>query len=122
MIILHLNLWSTVVCSNGDVRLVGGNVPTEGRVEVCVNNDWGTVCDDSWDTLDASVACRQAGFSDTGARALLSAFFGQGTGTIVLDDVACAGTEDRLIDCQYTSMHNCIHSEDAGVRCQRCKN
>ena len=118
---------------------------SEGRVEVCNNNQWGTVCDDFWGAADASVACRQAGFSAqglieiynnfvlnnysiyicvtcdyTGAIAVLYAFFGHGAGPIVLDDVACTGIEQRLWDCSHigVGVHNCRHSEDAGVRCQ----
>jgi len=64
--LISTNHFSTAVCANNDIRLVGGTAPTNGRVEVCLNQNWGTVCDDSWGTPDATVACRQLGFSATG--------------------------------------------------------
>ena len=54
-------------CSSGDIRLAGsGSSSTQGRVEICHNNQWGTVCDDSWDSNDAQVACRQLKYSTYG--------------------------------------------------------
>ena len=52
-----------------------------------------------------------------GAVARSRAFFGQGTGRIQLDDVMCIGNESSLQTCQSTTLHNCVHSEDAGVEC-----
>ena len=107
-------------CTHGSIRLVGGSDRYEGRVEVCFNNNWGTVCDDYWDTADAQVVCRQLGYSTNNITAL-NAYFGQGTGPIYLDDVSCVGTESSLLSCSYTSNHNCGHHEDAGVRCGSSK-
>ena len=55
-----------VICQNGDLRLVEGQSQYEGRVEVCWNETWGTVCDGGWSTNDAKVTCWQLGFSRLG--------------------------------------------------------
>ena len=57
---------ATAQCSDGDLRLVGGAVPYEGRVEVCYQNSWGTICDNSWSSADAKVVCRQLNFTSFG--------------------------------------------------------
>lgn len=48
------------------MRLVNGNVPSEGRVEFCHNGVWGTVCHDSWHNEDAGVVCGQLGYDRAG--------------------------------------------------------
>ena len=53
-------------CTNGDIRLVDGCAPNEGRVEVCFNGQWGTVCDDNWGPDDAAIVCRQLNFTSDG--------------------------------------------------------
>ena len=101
------------------IRLVGGEDQYEGRVEVFYNSEWGTVCDDSWDINDANVVCRELGYSGA-VTAHISAYFGQGSGSIWLDNLACTGSEATLFDCPHSGVgiHNCVHSDDAGVTCK----
>lgn len=135
---LVMVLLISVGCARGQIRLVGGFDLTEGRVEICLNKEWGTVCDQTWDVMDGSVVCRQLGlvsigrlkmfqavdhifnsFFFVGVEAPGQATFGQGVGRIWLDNIQCAGNERELTHCIANSsgINSCTHAEDAGVRC-----
>lgn len=57
---------SSADCYDGQLRLAGGSTENEGRVEICYENQWGTVCGHGWSSEDAKVACRQLGFETLG--------------------------------------------------------
>ena len=119
---------------------------SRGRVEICVEGNWGSVCDDSWDNQDASVVCRQLGFSPygqyrlihelneytvhqvllfnyhttTGAISVTTSQFSNAGISIVLNSVDCSGSEPTLLDCPTTSDSQlaCGALEDAAIVCQ----
>ncbi|NXX78491.1 C163A protein, partial [Urocolius indicus] len=100
------------------LRVIGGEDGCSGRVEIWHQGSWGTICDDSWDTADANVVCRQLGCGPA-MSALSEAAFGEGTGPIWLEKVDCEGTELSLWDCPAKPSlgKNCDHKEDAAVDC-----
>ena len=105
------------------VRLVGGDSPLEGRVEIFLLGRWGTVCSTyysyTWDLADATVVCHQLGYLRA-VGAPRYAAFGAGSGPSWYSNVACAGTEMNLTDCSksFSSLGSaCSHSRDAGVVC-----
>ncbi|KAK3092874.1 hypothetical protein FSP39_008179 [Pinctada imbricata] len=99
------------------VRLVNGG-SSYGRLEVNIDGEgWGNVCDDNFGSSDANVVCKQLGYSSGIARA--SAYYGQGSLDIIMDDVDCIGSEWAIQHCRYIgkAKENCAHSEDVGVSC-----
>ena len=136
-------------CTTGDIQLSSyidnnSTYTREGRIEICVNNAWGTVCDEFFDNNDATVACTQlSGFRNTSmyeyytyydlhdimfSDALIGAVFLNrgsievGTGPIYLSELICTGDESSLLDCsrrrhQPIGLQTCDHNQDVAVRC-----
>ena len=90
------------------------------RIEVFHWGEWGTVCDDSWDDADARVVCAEMGCLNGTHLPSYGGGGGQSSSRqIWLDEVQCTGAEASLSDCPHSGwgMHDCYHSEDAGVCC-----
>ncbi len=117
-ICLVCSLISLSCVDSVSVRLVNGNNPCAGRVEVYKDGQWGTVCHYYWDIADATVVCRELDCG-TAVKATSDAHFGQGAGSILMGYVYCNGSETALKDCRSQSeyAHGCKHNHDAGVVC-----
>ena len=110
------------------IRLTKTTNNFEGRLEVKINNTWGTICNDGFDEVDASVACYMLGFGRAGARVSSPqdlAFITEGslpsTMPIWMDELNCLGWEESLMDCLHHGLgnHNCDHDEDVYINCSR---
>ena len=105
---------------HGALRLVNGEVPSEGRLEICYDDGdedmsdgdgWGVICDDYWTDVEADVACRQLGYvgavdnggrsRDEQGRSLPPLYFGAPDAgvTMWLDNLMCTGKETNLLEC-----------------------
>ncbi|XP_068172361.1 lysyl oxidase homolog 2A-like [Antennarius striatus] len=99
------------------VRLRGGAMIGEGRVEVLKNGEWGTVCGDNWNIRAATVVCRELGFGSA-KEALTDARMGQGIGPVHMNEVECSGFEKSLTECYFNrDSLGCSHEEDVAVKC-----
>ncbi|XP_069075385.1 deleted in malignant brain tumors 1 protein-like isoform X4 [Pleurodeles waltl] len=111
--------FAAVNCTGPDeVRLVNGTSICSGRVEVKHNGVWGTVCDDSWDLKDASVACRQLGCISVQEHEY-NPTFGKSSLPVLMSNVQCTGDEAAPWECPQQGWdHNtCPAGRDAGVTC-----
>ena len=122
-----------IVCSDGDLRLVDSERIGEGRVEICFNNTFGSVCADFWDEMDAQVVCGQLGFMRNGQVSFrfynictlaFITFAGSLPNTttsgssVFLSNIQCNGNEAMLSECSTSTATQCPRAEFAGVRCE----
>ena len=116
---VHFSSFAPVDAVVPPVRLVGRDTPSEGRVEIFINGQWGTVCDDYFTWYEGGVVCRQLNYTGI-IRVAPRGEFGVGRGPIWLDNVYClVGNESYITQCTHLEygVHNCDHSEDVGVVC-----
>ncbi|XP_062588715.1 scavenger receptor cysteine-rich domain superfamily protein-like [Saccostrea cucullata] len=109
-----------VVCypmRNDSVRIVNGSSVDEGRVEVFINGQWGSVCDNGWSKTDVDVTCKSLGYA--GGLPVLSSVFGEGSGQAWLDNVNCNGNKNSLFECTQSVIGSstCRYGNTAGVVC-----
>ena len=114
-----IDVTSNDTAVEGSVRLVAGDTLLEGRVEVFLLGQWGTVCDYNWDLYDATVVCHQLSYLRA-VEAPRYSVFGAGSGPSWYRYVYCTGTELNLTQCRRSTSNfgsACSHSNDAGVVC-----
>ncbi|XP_033760130.1 neurotrypsin-like [Pecten maximus] len=107
---------TTTTPIEGDIRLVGGQSDSEGRLEIYYNDQWSAVCNDDWfvDT-NSVVVCHQLGYR--GGQHHLTRF-GESDVSYWIDDVICIGTEERLADCRFSARdyESCYDKDNSQVR------
>ena len=124
-------------CSEGAVRLMDGVIQQEGRIEVCTNGVWGSVCDQAWDKTDAHVLCQELGYAELGNKlckhglsiiqlfsptesvAYHNSYFGAGYGPILYSNVSCGGWETSFAMCSKNEFlsFSCPREHTAGLLC-----
>ena len=115
VVIAIIYIWLHLV---GDIRLVGYAKENEGIVEIMYQGIWGTICDDGWDDIDATIVCRELGFFN--GTTAIQPLFQFSSGPVWLNQVKCLGNESKLSQCSYNgfgNVGNCSHAQHAAVQC-----
>nr|XP_054748157.1 deleted in malignant brain tumors 1 protein-like [Lytechinus pictus] len=118
-LVVLCSLFYFITVQSENTRLMNGDFPFEGRVEVFYNGEWGTVCDDHWGIEEAEVVCKDLDYIGADL-ALVYAAFGPGSGPIWMDNTFCYGGEEDLFECSRSHQigtHDCAHADDASVVC-----
>ena len=128
-------------CSDGELRLSGAALTNQGRLEVCVNGAWGSVCDSQgvFTTDEAKVACRQLGILQVEGEygtyvewkmyvlhfyldevgVLNASVFRNPNGPLLMDRIHCDGSETNFLSCDYSLVPTCSHVHDIAIICHR---
>lgn len=105
-------------CNDWDVRLVNGSTQAKGVIEVCINDTYGSVCNEGWSDEGARVVCDNLGYSRQNASAISDVLFNIDSGPININHVVCEGTEQSLGECSFSyNTDECAHGGAAGVNC-----
>ncbi|XP_073694584.1 scavenger receptor cysteine-rich type 1 protein M130 [Garra rufa] len=103
--------------SDVPVRLADGSNACSGRVEIYKDSEWGTICDEGLDDVEGNLVCYEVGCGPL-ISIQPSAFFGEGSGTLLTDDLNCFGNESSVLDCIWGNHTDvCDHTRDVGVFC-----
>ncbi|XP_019850477.1 PREDICTED: scavenger receptor cysteine-rich domain superfamily protein-like [Amphimedon queenslandica] len=112
-------------CEEGSVRLVNGSTGESGRLEVCTNNIWGSVCGRGFSVTDAYVVCRQMGLGESEPTVYTDSYFGDGNEAIIYSDFNCGGYEETVSECRKRKhgSFTCSRSNTVGIICRdNCSN
>jgi len=113
------NVWVFVYPARA-ARLVEGQSPQEGLVQVYNNMTWGWVCADQWDKQDADVVCRMMGFPGSLSSSIEKEKKPKTKLHVWLNNMQCFGNESSLFSCTNSGLgsHNCKTKEKAGAICK----
>ncbi|KAH3768292.1 hypothetical protein DPMN_169504 [Dreissena polymorpha] len=102
------------------VRLADGPNTNAGRLEITVNNAFGTICANEFSYLDGDIACKSINLRYRAAAVYNGSFFGPGTGPIYIDQLDCTSDRTSIKDCLYRTTGVCNHSNDVSLVCNEC--
>jgi deleted-in-malignant-brain-tumors protein 1 len=109
-------------CTNDTMRLTGGSTNSEGRVEICYNGVWGSICDSNWNGIEAKVVCKSLGHQFYGAIPYKNSHFGLSNLPINIYNFVCADGQTDIAHCQVSRVPyyytNCNPYHEVGIKCQ----
>ena len=91
---------------DNQIRLQGSTLPYAGRVEVFYKGVWGAISSRNWDINDATVVCRQLGYSAGAEVALKNGVYGLVSGPVWITNLQCTGSESNVVECVHDGLGN----------------